>query len=167
MPPCLANRNFPLVTAFHCYPVTCPLPPNLPWGLKQRGLAATWYHMLYGGHWLPPSTGAPGSSVLFCAVLSQLTQSCLMLYDPLDCSPPGCSIHGESPDKNTGVCCHALPQGTFPTQGSNRGLPHCRQILYCLSHQESTQPPLPAGYLADFARCLTVSHCAHCTLNPW
>ena len=34
--------------------------------------------------------------------------------------------------------CHALLQGNFPTQGSNPGLPHCRQILYCLSHQKSS-----------------------------
>ena len=33
--------------------------------------------------------------------------------------------------------CHSLLQGIFPTQGSNLGLPHCRQILYHLSHQES------------------------------
>ena len=37
--------------------------------------------------------------------------------------------------QNTGVGCHALLQGIFPTQGSNPGLPHCRQILYHLSHQ--------------------------------
>ena len=36
-----------------------------------------------------------------------------------------------------GVGCHALLQGIFPTQGSNPGLMHCRQILYLLSHQES------------------------------
>jgi len=41
----------------------------------------------------------------------------------------------DSPGKNNGVGCHALLQGTFPTQGSNPGIPHCRQILYCLSHQ--------------------------------
>ena len=34
--------------------------------------------------------------------------------------------------------CHFLLQGIFPTQGSNLGLPHCRQILYHLSHQGST-----------------------------
>ena len=39
----------------------------------------------------------------------------------------------DSPGKNTGVACHALLQGIFPTQGSNPGLPHCRQILYHLS----------------------------------
>ena len=33
--------------------------------------------------------------------------------------------------------CHFLLQGIFPTQGSNSGLPHCRQMLYHLSHQGS------------------------------
>ena len=55
----------------------------------------------------------------------------------MDCSPPGSSIHGDSPDKNTGVGCHGLLQGTFPTQRLNPGLPHCRQILYQLSYQGS------------------------------
>ena len=32
--------------------------------------------------------------------------------------------------------CHFLLQGIFLTQGSNLGLLHCRQMLYCLSHQE-------------------------------
>ena len=41
------------------------------------------------------------------------------------------------PSKSTGVGCHFLLQGIFPTQGSNSGLPHCRQTLYCLSHQRS------------------------------
>ena len=53
------------------------------------------------------------------------------------CSLPGSSVHGDSPGKNTGVGCHALLQGIFPAQGSNPGLPHCRQILYRLSHQGS------------------------------
>ena len=35
-----------------------------------------------------------------------------------------------SPGQNTGVGCHALLQGIFPTQEVNPGLPHCRQILY-------------------------------------
>ena len=41
------------------------------------------------------------------------------------------------PGNSTGVDCHFLLQGIFPTQGSNPGLPHCRQTLYRLSHQES------------------------------
>ena len=39
--------------------------------------------------------------------------------------------------KNTRVCCYSLLQGIFPTQVSNPGLRHCRQILYHLSHQGS------------------------------
>ena len=42
--------------------------------------------------------------------------------------------------KNTGVGCHFLLQGIFLTQGSNPGLPHCRQTLYHLSHQGSPMP---------------------------
>ena len=38
-----------------------------------------------------------------------------------------------SPGKNTGVACHSLLQGIFPTPGLLR----CRQILYCLSRQGS------------------------------
>ena len=41
------------------------------------------------------------------------------------------------PGKNSGVGSHFLLQGIFRTQGSNPGLPHCRQTLYCLSHRES------------------------------
>ena len=61
--------------------------------------------------------------------------SCLTLCDPVDCSPPGSSVHGDSPGKNTGVGCHALLQGIFPTQGSNPGLLHWREIPYHLSHK--------------------------------
>ena len=67
-----------------------------------------------------------------------VTQSCPTLCDLINCSPPGSSVHGDSPGKNPGVGCHALLQGIFPTQGSNPGLPHCRWILYHLSHQGSS-----------------------------
>ena len=63
--------------------------------------------------------------------------SCVWLCDPMDCSPPGSSVHGDSPGRNTGVGCNALLQGIFPTQGLNPGLLHSRQILYHLNHQEN------------------------------
>ena len=44
----------------------------------------------------------------------------------------GSTVHGDSPGKNTGVGSHALLQGIFPSQGSNRHLLHCRWILYQL-----------------------------------
>ena len=71
---------------------------------------------------------------LCCAALSRFVMS-NFLWPPLDCSPPDSSVHGDSPDRNTGEGCHALLQGIFPTQGSNPGLTHCRWILYRLSHQ--------------------------------
>ena len=74
-------------------------------------------------------------STLLCAVLSHSVVSNSL--HPVDCSPPGSSVHGDSPGKNTGVDCHALLQGIFPTQESNPGLPHCRLILYHLSQQQS------------------------------
>ena len=39
------------------------------------------------------------------------------------------------PGKSPAVGCYFLLQGILPTQGSNLGLPHCRQSLYRLSHQ--------------------------------
>ena len=73
-------------------------------------------------------------------VLCVVAQSCPALCDPTDCSPPGSSVHGDSPGQNAGVGCQALLQGIFPTQGSNPGLAHCRRILYRLSHQGSLPP---------------------------
>ena len=66
-------------------------------------------------------------------------QLCPTLCDPVDYSPPGSSVHEDSPGKNTGVGCQALLQGIFPTQSSlpNSGFPHCKRILYLLSHQGS------------------------------
>ena len=57
-------------------------------------------------------------------------RSLTMQADSLPSKPPGKS-------KNTGVGSLSLLQQIFPTQGSNRGLLHCKQILYQLSYQES------------------------------
>ena len=58
------------------------------------------------------------------------------LCDPMDCSPPGSSVHGDSPGKNTGVGYHALLQRTLLTQGLKLGPLHCRQIRDHLSHNK-------------------------------
>ena len=50
--------------------------------------------------------------------------------------PHGLQSPWNSPGQNTGVGSLSLLQGIFPTQGSNLGLPHCRQILYHVSHKE-------------------------------
>ena len=61
--------------------------------------------------------------VFTMCVRAQWLQSGPTLCDPMDCSPPGSSVHGDSPGKNTGVGCHALLQGIFPTQGGNPRAP--------------------------------------------
>ena len=74
------------------------------------------------------------SSTSSCAVLDLVMSDSLQphgLYRPrLLCS-------WDSPGKNTGMGCHALLQGIFPTPGLNPGLLHCRWILYQLSYQGS------------------------------
>ena len=61
--------------------------------------------------------------------------SCVPLFcNPIDCSLPGSLSTGFSRQEY----CSGLPFPSpriFPTQGSNPGLLHCRQILYHLSHQ--------------------------------
>ena len=59
----------------------------------------------------------------------------------------------DSPGKNTGVGIHFLLQGIFPTQGWNRDLLHCRQILYWLSQEGSP--------------CFTVNTTFHSAYSEW
>ena len=73
------------------------------------------------------------SSYWLCAVCSVVFNS----LRPYGLQPTRLFCPQDSSGKNTGVGCHALLQGIFPTQGLNEGLSHCRQILYCLSHQGS------------------------------
>ena len=72
-----------------------------------------------------------------CSAVLSHSQSCLTLWDPLDCSSPGSSVPEDSPGKNIEVGCHFLLQGIFPTQVCNPGLLYYRGILYHLSHQGS------------------------------
>ena len=54
---------------------------------------------------------------------------------PTLCHPTSLLCPWSLPGKTIGMSSHALLQGNLLTQGSNPGLPHCRQILYCLSHK--------------------------------
>ena len=64
-----------------------------------------------------------------------VTQSCLTLIPWIVAHQA--PLYMDSPGKNTGLGSHSLLQGIFLTQEWNPGLPHCRQILYHLSHQGS------------------------------
>ena len=71
--------------------------------------------------------------------------SCSSHVWPCCSSPPSSSVHGVIPGKNTGVDCHALLQGIFPTQGLNP----------CLLH-----------FLHWQARCLPLVHLGSLGYNP-
>ena len=103
-------------------------------------------HLLHLLHWQVDSLplchlGSPillsiqFSSVQFISV----AQLCPTLCYPIGCSPPGLLCPWDSPDKNTGVGCHALLQGIFPTQGSNL------HLLRLLHRQAGTLPLVPPG----------------------
>ena len=78
--------------------------------------------------------------IRYCVCMN--AQSCLILYGPVDYSPPGSSAHGIFPGKNTGVGFHFLLRGTFPTQGSNLhllNLPHWQVDSLATCHLGSTK----------------------------
>ena len=102
-----------------------------------QGISPTQGLNLHLLHWqadsLPLShLGSPSwiISSVDCSVMSDSLQ-------PLGLYPTRLLCPWNFPGKNTGVGCHFLLQGIFPTQGLNPGLLHCRQMLYHLSHQGS------------------------------
>ena len=95
-------------------------------------------------------------SVNFCKVIQLHTHIymcvCVLSYSAVsDCLAP----HGlyparllcpwDFPGNITGVGCHFLLQGIFPTEGLNPGLLHCRWILYRLNHQGSPKTEVIKG----------------------
>ena len=74
---------------------------------------------------------------------AQSLQSCPTLCDPMNCSPSRLLCPWDSPGKNTGVGCHALLQGIFPTHGLNPSFLHLctdRWVLYHLCQLGSPKP---------------------------
>ena len=63
---------------------------------------------------------------------SEVAQSCPTLSDPMDCGPPGSSIHGIFQARVLEWVAISFSRGSW-----NPCLPHCRQTLYCLSHRGS------------------------------
>ena len=89
-------------------------------------------------NWVKTLFWSPCVCVCVCVcVLSHC--SCIWLCNPMDCSLPGSSAHEDSPAKNTGVGCHFLLQGIFPTQ---RLILH---LLHPLHWQMVSLPVAPPG----------------------
>ena len=120
--------------------LVCPQPGGKAWVLVKilcpsaaRNLGSgprmvSWYHLKT---WTQPVS-------LVYAELGKLVVQSLLCLTLLQSH--GLYIAHQVPlsiSKNTGVGSYSLLQGIFLTQGWNQGLLHCRQILYCLSHQGS------------------------------
>ena len=84
--------------------------------------------------------------ILYIYNLCVCAQSCLTLCDPLDCSPPGSSVHGIFPARSTWAGCHFLFQGIFPTQGLN-------PRLLCLLHWQADYQGFPNSSVGKEYAC--------------
>ena len=71
--------------------------------------------------------------------VSAPSQSCLTLYDPMDCSPPGSSVHGILQARVLEWGAISSSRGIFPIQDSNLGLLYWGQILYPLNYEGCPQ----------------------------
>ena len=139
----LGGLPFPRLSpepAFRCVQRTPPAWERLlisqrlfPAGRSELGLFKAQHKSIVGN--IQPQ---PVGSCLIGLVRECVLQSCLTLCDPMDCSPPGSSVHGDSPGKNTGVGRHALLQRLFPTQGLNP------RLLHLLHWQAGSLPLVPS-----------------------
>ena len=111
-------------------------------------------------------SGVPSPSLIYLLVspnlciCAQSLQSCLTLCDPMECSPPGSSVHGILQSRILEwaaiLGCHGLLQGIFPTQGSNQHLLHLlhwQADSLPLCHLSSTSSSAQTCFLHFFHRC--------------
>ena len=127
-------------------------------GIFQAKITGVGCHFLLKGIFLNQGTNPRLESPTLAGGFFYHCATCEVTYIILPCSNRSESVgrsvlsdslqpHGlwptkllcpwNSPGKSTAVGCHFLLQGNFLTQESNLGFLHCRQILYCLSHQGS------------------------------
>ena len=92
-------------------------------------------------------------------VLCLVTQSCLILCDPMDCSLPGSSVLGDSPGKNTGVGCHAVLVAFSPYPTCSLNISYFswfhRHTVFFLPF---AHPYIISALNTVFCMCLTLVH---------
>ena len=99
--------------------------------------------------------------------------SCPTLCNPMDSSPPGSSVHGILQARVLEWAAISFSRDPFPTQGSNTGPLHCRQMLYHLSHQGSLCLlwklhfiNISYKYMKKVHIKVPVHHCCHLSHSP-
>ena len=112
-----------------CYPVAYrPQCSSVPGILQARILR--WVAMPSSRESFQPRAQ---TQIFIVLVHAKLLQSHLTLSDPMDCSPPVSSVNGIFQAR---ILEWFAIAGDLPDPGiKSGGLPHCRQILYCLIHQ--------------------------------
>ena len=109
---------------------------RIPWTEETVGLQPIGSHRV--GHGWGDLVHMPVCQIsqpFIFLVYFTLPVLCLVaLCDLMHCSPRGSSVHGDSPGKNTGVGCHALLQGIFPTRDRTQ-----------VSHTADSLPSEPPG----------------------
>ena len=85
-------------------------------------------------------------------VVVLVAKSCLTLCDPTDHSLPDSFVYGDSPDKNTGVGCHALLQGNLPNPGIEPRSPELQ--AHSLPFELVTGKTLSVDEYQDSLKCL-------------
>ena len=117
-----------------------------------------------------------------------VSQSCPILYDPMDCNPPGSSVHGDSPGKNTGVVAMASSRGSsqpsdrtqvshiageFFTLWATREAPGANPKDHLLARGSSQRgtghggPQVRASAQALFPSSLSRAACPPTSPSPW
>ena len=93
-------------------------------------------------------------------VRAKSLQSCLTLCDPVDCSPPGCSIHGILQARILERVAVTSSRGSSPTQGSDPSL------LYILHWQAGSLPPAPPRKPTNVNRFSSVAQSCPSLCDP-
>ena len=121
-----------------CSPMDCSPPGSSVHGIFQANLLE-WIAISFSRGYSRPRDRTRVSCIVGRFFtdwrMESENESCLVVSDSL--WPQGLYSSWNSLGQNTGVISLSLLQGIFPTQGSDPGLPHCRWILYQLSHQGS------------------------------
>ena len=112
---------------------------SIPWPFYIRMVSRDLF--IYGSAWEPYKYNLPSPTQLSLSWSSKISETTPVTQVAQSCPtflwPQGLYSPWNSPGQNAGVGSLSLLQGIFQTQGSNPGLPHCKQILYHLSHKES------------------------------
>ena len=122
-------------------------------GCIIHGVANSWTRLSnFHFQWLRALVWHSETLGLNLVLKVKVAQLCSTLCNPMDYIVHEILQARNSPGQNTGVGNLSLLQGIFPSQGSNTGLLHCRQILYHLSHKRSPDLSLDTDEFCGFGQ---------------